>query len=155
VQEAAQAALTPAGPPASPEYASGDQDLPEPDRAVPPYHRSAWTMLIETSRRWRHVAKVYLYPLPKELLNQRPELIGEIGSAALTRLPDDTPLDVLEALERHSPSTGRSTLMLASLRSPTASLGSGLSLPTPRTKGRSCISPLPNAGSMQAFTTGD
>jgi tetratricopeptide (TPR) repeat protein len=95
--------LTPAEPPAMPDDASGHQDLPEPGQGVPGYQRSAWTMLIETSRRWQHVRESYLYPLLKELLEERPELISDIGSAALIRLPGDAPLDVLEALEKAFP----------------------------------------------------
>ena len=63
-------------------------------------------MLIETSSRWQGVAEGYLYPL----LEERPGLISEIGSAALTRLADYARPEVLTALETAFPSTVRSTL---------------------------------------------
>ena len=86
--------LAPNGLHASAEDDNGGQSRPSLHGAVPAYRRSAWTMLIETGYRWRHVAKGYLYPL----LRQQPRLISEIGSAALTRLAEYAPPDVLNTL---------------------------------------------------------
>lgn len=91
--------LASADPLAPPRSAIDGQDLPEPDETVPDYRRSAWTMLIETSSRWQGVAEGYLYPL----LEERPGLISEIGSAALTRLADYARPEVLTALETAFP----------------------------------------------------
>ncbi|MFD2357277.1 hypothetical protein ACFSTC_60370 [Nonomuraea ferruginea] len=68
---------------------------------VPPWTRPALTMLIETARRWPHVAAMQLYPL----LAARPGLMWHAGGAALARLatlPDIEPA-LLQAIEAHLP----------------------------------------------------
>ncbi|MFI6922345.1 tetratricopeptide repeat protein [Nonomuraea spiralis] len=68
---------------------------------APPWVRPALTMLIETARRWPHVAATQLYPL----LAARPELMLHAGGAALARLanlPGVDP-DLLGHVEDHLP----------------------------------------------------
>ncbi|MEU6726336.1 tetratricopeptide repeat protein [Nonomuraea wenchangensis] len=68
---------------------------------VPPWIRPALTMLIETARRWPHVATTQLYPL----LAARPELMLYAGGAALARLaglPGIEPT-LLHHIEAHLP----------------------------------------------------
>ncbi|WSB88568.1 tetratricopeptide repeat protein [Streptomyces cellulosae] len=82
-------------------------DLLAPDaetNTLAPWTRNALTVLIETSRRWPHIATGQLYPL----LKKHPQLAlqaGGIGLAALASL-DDLDIAVLEAIEPHLP-TGR------------------------------------------------
>ncbi|MGW2150773.1 tetratricopeptide repeat protein [Nonomuraea bangladeshensis] len=73
-------------------------------RQVPPWIRPALTMLIETARRWPHVAATQLYPL----LAARPELMLYAGGAALARLAGLPGIDpaLLQHIEAHLP-TGR------------------------------------------------
>ncbi|MFG1957328.1 tetratricopeptide repeat protein [Nonomuraea sp. NPDC049028] len=63
----------------------------------PPWTRAALTVLIETARRWPHVASRQLYPL----LTAHPEHMLYAGSAALAALADlpDIDLALLEAVE--------------------------------------------------------
>jgi tetratricopeptide (TPR) repeat protein len=68
---------------------------------LPGYARSVITVLIETARRWPHIAQQRLYPL----LEAQPHLAVAAGSAALTALASldrDTAADtgVLSALEK-------------------------------------------------------
>ncbi|MEV0629687.1 tetratricopeptide repeat protein [Nonomuraea wenchangensis] len=68
---------------------------------VPPWIRPALTMLIETARRWPHVAATQLYPL----LATRPELMLYAGGATLARLaglPGIEPA-LLQHIEAHLP----------------------------------------------------
>ncbi|MFJ6940312.1 tetratricopeptide repeat protein [Streptomyces sp. NPDC101132] len=77
------------------------------DPGVPtPWTRDALAVLIETARRWPHVATGQLYPL----LKARPELALHAGGTALARLAglDTLDLTVLEAIEPHLPA-GRHT----------------------------------------------
>ncbi|MBB3095308.1 tetratricopeptide (TPR) repeat protein [Actinoplanes campanulatus] len=62
-----------------------------------PWSGAALTVLVETSRRWPHVATELLYPL----IRQRPELAIEAGGATLTRLAGIPGIDpaVLEPIE--------------------------------------------------------
>ncbi|WP_177240381.1 tetratricopeptide repeat protein [Streptacidiphilus jiangxiensis] len=62
-----------------------------------PWTRDALTVLIETARRWPHVATGQLYPLLKE----HPELALQAGGAALAALAslDHIDITVLEAIE--------------------------------------------------------
>lgn len=71
-----------------------------------PWTRDALTVLIETARRWPHVATGQLYPL----LRNHPELALHAGGTALAALADLDTLDiaVLEAIEPHLPA-GRHT----------------------------------------------
>ncbi|MQA24459.1 MAG: tetratricopeptide repeat protein, partial [Micromonosporaceae bacterium] len=69
--------------------------------------RQAITMLVETARRWPHIAAGHLYPL----LRDHPQLALAAGSAAVTALARLDPEDdsdtgiiaVLEAIEPHLP----------------------------------------------------
>ncbi|MGW0810314.1 hypothetical protein [Nonomuraea sp. NPDC002799] len=68
---------------------------------APPWTRPALTMLIETARRWPHVATTQLYPL----LTTRPALMLHAGGAALARLatlPGIEPA-LVQAIEAHLP----------------------------------------------------
>ncbi|MFJ3923995.1 tetratricopeptide repeat protein, partial [Streptomyces sp. NPDC090022] len=69
--------------------------------APAPWTRDALTVLIETARRWPHVATGQLYPL----LRNRPELALHAGGTALAALAglDNLDLTVLEAIEPHLP----------------------------------------------------
>jgi hypothetical protein len=76
--------------------------LPAPARQgdqvqVPPWTRPALTMLIETARRWPHVAATQLYPL----LTARPELMLHADGAALAALAalPEIDLGLLERIE--------------------------------------------------------
>jgi hypothetical protein len=72
---------------------------------MPVWAPTTITVLIETARRWPHIASDVLYPL----IRQRPELAMSAGGAALTRLAgipdiDPTVLEPVEALlptDRH------------------------------------------------------
>jgi tetratricopeptide (TPR) repeat protein len=69
---------------------------------LPPEHASAaMVMLVETARRWPHVANEVLYPL----LRTCPSLGLVAGGAVLAQLAevDDLPTDVLEAIDRVLP----------------------------------------------------
>ncbi|WP_327713284.1 tetratricopeptide repeat protein (plasmid) [Streptomyces sp. NBC_00464] len=72
--------------------------------APAPWTRDTLTVLIETARRWPHVATGQLYPL----LTKHPELALHAGGAALAALAglDHIDVNVLEAIEPHLP-TGR------------------------------------------------
>ncbi|MFE9336924.1 tetratricopeptide repeat protein, partial [Streptomyces sp. NPDC007063] len=71
-----------------------------------PWTRDALTVLIETARRWPHIATGQLYPL----LKNQPELALHAGGTALAALADLDTIDltVLEAIEPHLPE-GRHT----------------------------------------------
>ncbi|RBJ01272.1 hypothetical protein DRA43_19200 [Micromonospora provocatoris] len=71
--------------------------------------RSAWTILVETAQRWPHVATGYLYPL----LRARPQLVRQIGAAALATLAGYAPVDLLEVLTEHLPAGRYVSLDLA------------------------------------------
>ncbi|MFD4956883.1 tetratricopeptide repeat protein [Streptomyces sp. NPDC058451] len=73
---------------------------------VAPWTRDALTVLIETARRWPHIATGQLYPL----LKSHPELALHAGGTALATLAglDTIDLTVLEAIEPHLP-TGQHT----------------------------------------------
>jgi tetratricopeptide (TPR) repeat protein len=66
-----------------------------------PWTRDALTVLIETARRWPHIATGQLCPL----LESHPELALHAGGNALAVLADLDTIDlrVLEAIERHLP----------------------------------------------------
>ena len=63
----------------------------------PPWVRTAMTVLVETARRWPHVAEYYLCPV----LRERPRLALEIGGSALAALVGLSGIDIalLEAIE--------------------------------------------------------
>ncbi|MEU8263990.1 tetratricopeptide repeat protein, partial [Micromonospora sp. NPDC048999] len=67
------------------------------DGTDPPYAPAAVTVLVETARRWPHLADRVLYPL----LRDHPQLAVAAGAATLTRLADlpDVDIAVLEAIE--------------------------------------------------------
>ncbi|MFC4516376.1 tetratricopeptide repeat protein [Streptomyces ehimensis] len=69
--------------------------------APAPWTRDALTVLIETARRWPHIATGQLYPL----LKNHPELALQAGGTALATLAGLGTLDltVLEAIEPHLP----------------------------------------------------
>lgn len=72
------------------------------DAPSPSWSRSGLAVLIETSRRWPHMAEGQLYPL----LRSRPELAAALGGAALAGLADDLAQqapDILGAIEPHLP----------------------------------------------------
>ncbi|MFJ9689947.1 tetratricopeptide repeat protein, partial [Streptomyces bacillaris] len=71
-----------------------------------PWTRDTLTVLIETGRRWPHIATGQLYPL----LTKHPELALHAGGAALAALAglDHIDITVLKAIEPHLP-TGRHT----------------------------------------------
>lgn len=71
-----------------------------------PWARPAMTVLIETARRWPHIATTQLYPL----LTAHPELAVQAGGSALTALAGMADIDpaVLEAVAPHLPE-GRHT----------------------------------------------
>ncbi|MET8042221.1 tetratricopeptide repeat protein [Micromonospora sp. NPDC005215] len=71
------------------------------DGTPPGWTPSTLTVLVETARRWPHIAANVLYPL----IRQQPHLALAAGGATLTRLanlPDIDPT-VLEAIEEHLP----------------------------------------------------
>ncbi|MDH2391925.1 tetratricopeptide repeat protein, partial [Streptomyces sp. HNM0663] len=74
--------------------------------APAPWTRDALTVLIETARRWPHIATGQLFPL----LKSHPELALHAGGTALAALVglDTLDLAVLEAIEPHLPE-GRHT----------------------------------------------
>ena len=69
--------------------------------AAPVYVRSALTVLIETARRWPHIAHQQLYPL----LQAHPQLALSAGGTALAALVErpDISLGLLEAIESRLP----------------------------------------------------
>ncbi|MFF5483630.1 tetratricopeptide repeat protein [Streptomyces sp. NPDC012935] len=69
--------------------------------APAPWTRDALTVLIETARRWPHVAIGQLFPL----LKKHPELAIQAGGIALATLAglDTLDITVLEAIEPHLP----------------------------------------------------
>jgi tetratricopeptide (TPR) repeat protein len=71
--------------------------VPAPDGSLPAHAPAAMTMLVETARRWPHVASRLLYPL----LRTYPRLGLAASGAELARLAeiDDLPPDVLEAID--------------------------------------------------------
>ncbi|MGH4010806.1 MAG: tetratricopeptide repeat protein [Pseudonocardiaceae bacterium] len=71
------------------------------DVRFPVYSPGAVTVLIETARRWPHLAHRQLYPL----LRGRPQLALAAGAAAVARLVELPHIDisVLEAIESHLP----------------------------------------------------
>jgi hypothetical protein len=76
--------------------------LLDPETGTPtPWARDALTVLVETARRWPHVATGQLYPL----LTAHPELAREAGGAALIALLDldGVGMDLLEAIEPQLP----------------------------------------------------
>lgn len=79
---------------------------PTSTNTAAPWTRDALTVLIETARRWPHIATGQLYPL----LKKHPELALHAGSTALAALAglDSLDLTVLEAIEPHLPA-GRHT----------------------------------------------
>ncbi|WP_367575187.1 tetratricopeptide repeat protein [Streptomyces griseoaurantiacus] len=79
---------------------------PTSTNTAAPWTRDALTVLIETARRWPHIATGQLYPL----LKKHPELALYAGSTALAALAglDSLDLTVLEAIEPHLPE-GRHT----------------------------------------------
>ncbi|MGW1058194.1 tetratricopeptide repeat protein [Micromonospora rubida] len=76
--------------------------LAKPGECTPTWAPAAVTVLIETARRWPHVATRILYPL----LRQHPGLAITAGGTTLTRLASIPAIDpaVLEALEPLLPS---------------------------------------------------
>jgi tetratricopeptide (TPR) repeat protein len=74
---------------------------PGAEQDQPPWSGPAVTVLIETARRWPHMAAGQLYPL----LRARPELALQAGAAALAALAGLPGVDVtvLEAIEARSP----------------------------------------------------
>jgi len=68
---------------------------------APVYARSALTVLIETARRWPHVAQRQLYPL----LQAHPQLALSAGGAALAALAErpDISVGLLETIESRLP----------------------------------------------------
>jgi tetratricopeptide (TPR) repeat protein len=77
--------------PACAELLDGDADLPEPS-----YAAHAMTVLVETARRWPHVAETLLSPL----MRRRPELAVTAGVATVSRLMGvpNVDVDVLAAV---------------------------------------------------------
>ncbi|MCA2230029.1 hypothetical protein [Nonomuraea aurantiaca] len=81
-------------------------DDPTPVEQPLPWTGATMTVLIETSRRWPHVATTQLYPL----LRAHPEVILHAGSAALAALtalphiPLPLPLPLLELIAARLPS---------------------------------------------------
>ncbi|MGH4019066.1 MAG: tetratricopeptide repeat protein, partial [Pseudonocardiaceae bacterium] len=72
------------------------------------YTAQAVTVLIETARRWPHIAQCQLFPLLREQPGLAMAAGGAAGGAALSRLADlpDVDIGVLEAIEALLP-TGR------------------------------------------------
>ncbi|MFE2927198.1 tetratricopeptide repeat protein [Streptomyces goshikiensis] len=81
---------------------------PDGPGTAAPWTRNALTVLIETARRWPHVATGQLYPL----LKKHPELARHGAGSALVVLADFEDLDmaVLEAIEPHLPTVHRADL---------------------------------------------
>ncbi|MGH3841588.1 MAG: tetratricopeptide repeat protein [Pseudonocardiaceae bacterium] len=75
---------------------------PGGDGGLPVWAAAAVTVLIETARRWPHIARGQLFPL----LRAQPQLAVAAGAAALARLTElpDVDLVVLEAIEALLPS---------------------------------------------------
>jgi tetratricopeptide (TPR) repeat protein len=71
------------------------------ENKLPTWLSSAATVLIETSRRWPHVAEEQLYPLVRE----RPDVILRAGGSALASFSDlpSVPMEMLEEIERMLP----------------------------------------------------
>ncbi|MGA4960478.1 tetratricopeptide repeat protein [Streptomyces lavendulocolor] len=84
-----------------------------------PWTRDALTVLIETARRWPHIATGQLYPL----LKNHPELALHAGGAALAALAglDSLDVTVLEVIEPHLPE-GRHTDLDVGIAAVTARL---------------------------------
>ncbi|MFK4100856.1 tetratricopeptide repeat protein [Streptomyces sp. NPDC019531] len=94
---------------------------PTDSSAAAPWTRDALTVLIETARRWPHIATGQLYPL----LKKHPELALHAGGTALATLAslDTIDLTVLEAIEPRLP-TGRHTDLDVGIAAITARLAS-------------------------------
>jgi hypothetical protein len=77
------------------------------DGALPAWTQQALTVLIETARRWPHIAHRQLFPL----LREQPHLALAGGGVALARLAGmpDVDLGVLERSRRYYPPVGTST----------------------------------------------
>jgi Tetratricopeptide repeat len=76
----------------------------------PPAHaRQIITVLVETARRWPHVAKGYLYPL----LHESPALAFAAGGATLAALAEIADLGLLSRLEPELPPSRRAELDFA------------------------------------------
>ncbi|MBO3741211.1 tetratricopeptide repeat protein [Actinoplanes flavus] len=93
------------GKPGSGELESGELRKGESRERDPgegaPWSGAALTVLVETARRWPHVATELLYPL----IRQRPELAIAAGGAMLTRLAEIPGIDpeVLEPIQKLLP----------------------------------------------------
>lgn len=76
-------------------------DSYSPDALLPVYARPAAAVLIDTARRWRHVAEQQLYPL----LRAYPQIAVAAGGTALAALADmeHLPMDVLERINAALP----------------------------------------------------
>ncbi|HWR47743.1 MAG TPA: hypothetical protein VN327_09085, partial [Pseudonocardiaceae bacterium] len=70
---------------------------PDGEGRLPVWTSAAVTVLIETARRWPHIARGQLFPL----LRERPQLAVAAGGVALARLTElsEVDLGVLEAIE--------------------------------------------------------
>jgi tetratricopeptide (TPR) repeat protein len=94
----------------------------EDGEPTPEWARQAVTILVEASRRWRHLATQQLYPL----ICARPWLAVAAGGQALSGLAElpDIGLDVLRAVEQQFPSGQRVDLDvgIAAVTARTASL---------------------------------
>jgi hypothetical protein len=75
----------------------------------PAYASHVITMLVETARRWSHVANSYLYPL----LRERPDLAFAAGGATLATLAENADISLLERLESSLPPDRHGDLDLA------------------------------------------
>ncbi|MGH4026194.1 MAG: hypothetical protein ACRDRV_16595, partial [Pseudonocardiaceae bacterium] len=82
----------------------GPTESTDGEQRLPDYSPQAITVLIETARRWPHIAQCQLFPL----LRKKPRLALVAGGSALTRLAGlpNVDLDVLESIEPLLP-TGR------------------------------------------------
>jgi tetratricopeptide (TPR) repeat protein len=79
------------------------------DHRPPAYASHVITMLVETARRWPHVANGYLYPL----LRDRPGLAFAAGGATLATLAESADISLLERLEPGLPADRHVDLDLA------------------------------------------
>jgi tetratricopeptide (TPR) repeat protein len=79
------------------------------DGRYPGHARHVITTLVETARRWPHVANSYLYPL----LRDRPGLAFAAGGATLAALAEQADITLLESLEPHLPADRHVDLDLA------------------------------------------
>jgi tetratricopeptide (TPR) repeat protein len=82
---------------------------PTADGRHPFYAGHVMTTLVETARRWPHVANGYLYPL----LRDRPDLAFAAGGATLAVLAEQADISVLERLEPGLPDDRHADLDLA------------------------------------------